>query len=646
MCNQRILPCGNAMLGAAILLSISVLCTTAAAGGLPRTEWMRGGAVLGVNDVVYSRDARLIATAGDDDTVKIFDAHSGYLLHTMVAGASGYLPAVAFSPDGKWLASANDSIAIWDVMSGQLVRSWKADALLAYALEFSPDGQLLASGGMDKLVKLWNPQSGSLVRTMSGHTDIVYDVAFSPDGVRLASASDDETLRVWNVGTGASVYTVKAHDWFVIDVDYSPDGSMIATTGGLDKPQLKLWRAEDGAPIRTINVDPFSIGQCEWAPDQLTIITSARYGLKVWDVASGALLRSEPNGDLALAISPDGSEIASSGSAQVGLIESETVYQRAYLDLGLIRELTAHSAAVRALQFSPDQSLLASGCDYFESSARFWDAGDGEQALERIPYTSLGDGITHLVFSRDGEQILISGMDGDAKLFHTKSGSLLQTYEHGDLFPLTVYCAAFHPKLQRVLTGGNDGNIKVWRKSDGSLIDTWFAGHDPYSMDFSPSGDLLAVGTNGGIVLLDALSGEILGMITGHASLVRVVEFTPSGKSIVSASSDHTAVLWDVATGARLRTFTGHTGPIVSMDLSPAGDRLITCATDGTVRVWDAGSGEELANYDSETGREHLGVSAVAFRDSREFAYGRGDGTVVLAKLPELRSLRDMRFPR
>ncbi|MFO0981216.1 MAG: hypothetical protein U1E76_05590 [Planctomycetota bacterium] len=645
MWHARVLPSGNTLIGVAIVLLSSVIGTAAAADRLANIEWMRGGAVLGVNDVEYSRDGRWLATAGGDDTVKIFDAQSGHLLHTIVAGSSGYLPAVAFSPDGRWLASANDFIKLWDVMTGQLVRSWQADSLLAYALEFSPDGSLLASGGMEKNVKLWNPETGTLVRTLSGHTDIVYDVAFSPDGSRLASGAADQTLKVWNVATGTIVYTVMAHDWWVADVDYSPDGSMIATTGGIDRPQLKLWRAQDGGAIRTIDVDPFWMGRCEWAPDQRTIITSARYGLKVWDVGTGALLRSEPNGDLALALSADGSEVASVGSAQVGLIESETVYQRAYADLSLVRELTAHTGGVSAMQFSPDGSLLASGCQYFESSVRFWDVATGNQALQRIPYTNLGDSITHLVFSRTGQQLLVSGMDGDAKLFDTLSGSLVQSYEHGDTLPLTVYCAALHPNGHRVLTGGSDGNIKVWRKVDAFLIDTWFAGYDPYTMDFSPSGDLLAVGTNGGIVLMDGMSGSILGMLTGHADLVRVVKFTPSGRFLVSASSDRTAALWDVASGARVRTFSGHTGPIVSMDLSPTADRLITCATDGTVCLWDVDSGEQLAKYDAETGRSHSGVLAVAFRDSGQFAYGRGDGTVVVARM-QRQAGSSMRFTR
>src|SRR5262252_5917002 len=119
--------------------------------------------------------------------------------------------SVAFSPDGRWLASgSNDNtVKLWEASSGKLVRSLEGHQDSVSSVAFSPDGRWLASGSNDKTVRLWDASSGRLVRSLEGHRRLVRSVAFSPDGRWLASGSDDNTIKLWEVETGAEVETYR-----------------------------------------------------------------------------------------------------------------------------------------------------------------------------------------------------------------------------------------------------------------------------------------------------------------------------------------------------------------------------------------------------------------------------------------------------
>jgi roadblock/LC7 domain-containing protein len=189
-----------------------------------------------VNDVTFSPDGQLLATASNDGTARVWEVASGQE-HTRVTHDNAVW-RVVFSPDGRLLATAgNDGTArVWEVASGQEhTRVTHDNAMREVA--FSPDGRLLATAGDDHAARVWEVASGQ-EHTRVTHDDWVRGVVFSPDGRLLATAGDDGTARVWEVGSGQERGRV-THDSLVWWVVFSPDGRLLATAS--DDGTARVW---------------------------------------------------------------------------------------------------------------------------------------------------------------------------------------------------------------------------------------------------------------------------------------------------------------------------------------------------------------------------------------------------------------------
>jgi eukaryotic-like serine/threonine-protein kinase len=522
------------------------------------------------SDLTFSPDGQLLAAVGNQG-VKVWETTSGRELFTL-AGHTERVRRVAFRPDGRRLASAGQDgkVKVWDPTTGGEVFTLEGHTRAVTGLAFSPDGRLLASTDLDHQVRLWDADAGAVRFTFQGgfFRERSVEVAFSPDGRYLASGGPNNTVKLWDVTTGAEFLSLSGHTRPVFSVVFSPDGQRLASTGG--DFVVIVWDIPTGR--EAFRLPP-------------------EYGIATW----------------ATAFSPqDGRYLAVGSGFAVGTVR---VYDVTTGKAVLMLE--GHIGRITSLTFSPDgRRLVTSGLD---KMVRVWELETGQEVLTlRGPEDLVG----RVVFDRQGQRLAASSVDGTVWLWDATPPAPdphVQTlHGHTDV----VYCVAFSPDSPYLASAGDDHAVIIWDAKTGARLFSLKGHTDPvFSVAFGPDGRLASASADKTVRFWDMQTRQEI-LTLKFKGAVQGLALSPDGRSLVTTDIVEGVNLWDTATGRHLLgPLTGPATFIHRVAYSPDGIHVAASYPNGTVRLWDATTGQAVQTLKGHSGRVH----GLAFSPDRRF---------------------------
>ncbi len=474
------------------------------------------------------------------------------------------------------------------------------------AVDFSRDGEQIATASVDGTIKLWTKE-GTLLKTLNGHQAVIRAVKFSPDGTLIASAADDKTLKLWK-RDGTLLRTIQTQTAGLWGLDFSPDGSQLIS-GGADS-SVVLWGRE-GKRLKSFAGQKTGVRAVAFSPDGKTIASAnIDNSIHLWnaDGSSHRTWQGHPAAVYAIAFSPDSNMIIS-GTA-------DGVIQRWKPDGTLLGTHTAHNAVIKELRFSPDGKLFASAS--WDKTVKLWkpdgtllttlqghDAGvwgvafsPDSQTIASAGAENLAilwksqsifqqklNGLTGLVrgltLNKDGTVIATSGTEKTINLWQW-DGTPLQTLNAHDAAVIDI---SIHPQTNILASVSEDKTLKLWQL-DGRLLSVFKGATSPLlSVSWHPQGEILATGSSEGKIWLWQRPGQRQTQLQGHTAPVWTVTFSPTSPILASGSDDSTVRLWNLQ-GQPLKVLKGHQAAVWRVAFSPDGEILVSGSADTTVKLW------------------------------------------------------------
>jgi WD40 repeat protein len=571
-----------------------------------------------INDVRFSPAGSLLATAGDDGKLKIWNPASGE--QTAEVSGAGSVGGQSFSDDGSLLAACwpdedGGKIRIADTATGKVVSIIDGLERFPYDTALSPDGERIVVGmaGWDE-AQVFDVATGDVVFVLPRHRYSVNSVSWSPDGRWIATGSGDSSIRVWDAATGELEERLLGHTGVVNTVDWAPDSRRLVS-GGSDGT-ARVWELEEhrtrrGAEVEGREMFTLAAQQTQsalfaaFSPDGQRVLTGdvEISAVKIWDlsVRGDEEVVNLPTDYLApvdVAFLRDGRIVASHEGGAASIWEGDGTH------VATLGPGGGPDEPVWRIDASPDGTRVATVRN-FGGTVSVWDTETGDRVFETVVDP---DGeISWIEWSPDGRHLAVGDFDGSLTVLDGDGDKVQVVFEPE---PHSIEVLAFSPDGRTIATASlnnqdpDTSHVSIWNWERGEVVETLDV-VGASALAFDPTGSTIVAGRfDGTVEVRDVETGEPVRRFGAHAAGVWEIAFSPGGERIATAGEDATVAIFDAETGQRQLVLRGHDLLVSGLDFSPDGRRLVSAAPDGVVRVWTLDLDELIRFAKGEVTRE------------------------------------------
>ncbi|KAF5547693.1 vegetatible incompatibility het-e-1 [Fusarium mexicanum] len=478
--------------------------------------------------VAVSPDNQLVASGGDDGTVKIWDIATG-LCRNILDGHDENIHSITFLPDGQSLVSASKTIKVWDTKTGLCRQKLEGHDKHVESLSSSPDGQYLASGSLDRTIKIWSLKTWQCLKILNDHSGKVTSVAFSSNNQYLVSGSADKTVKIWGVKLFSCLQTLVAHDDGVQSVALSPDSNRLAS---LSSHGIQIWDAATASGLPILKI-PSSSGTtiAFSAAGRCLALGTMEHGIKIFDAENGTMLQT----------------------------------------------LKDFDGSVTSVAFTADGHHLMSGSE--DGLVRIWAASMDAHPLSIEAHD---ENVASITISADGLRVVSGSGDTTVKIWDTETGKCLQTLKGHHM---VINCVAFSADSTRLASCSSDWTIKVWDITTSTCLHTFEDDGEVLSVAFSANDQYLVSGSRENTAKIwDAVTGKCSHKFE-HDDEVKAVALSADNRCLAAGLDDGTIRIWKIREHNFI-TLHGHALTITSVAFS-VDTQYLASGSPAEVRIWD-----------------------------------------------------------
>jgi WD40 repeat protein/serine/threonine protein kinase len=553
--------------------------------------------------LAYSPDGHILAIA--ESSERIEGPHAIVLLEGQtqsemkrLTGHTATITALAWSHDGKWLASASldHSLRLWNVGSSHQEASFDIGAGWIRNVCFTPDGRAVATGQADGF-SVWdlagqklafkitsgeeldqtdnaalekvNPWQQRLDRPLPPLRQLAgssHPIAINSYGV-LAYARES-SISLWDLGKRKAIATLNEHNKTIRALAFTADGERLGSAG--DDRTVRIWESRAGRELAVLSGHSSSVTGLSFAADSRRVASVALDGTRIWDITADRNLAVLGNR------SPDAVAIDALGETVAAATRESRLFRATDGGLVCLIAKKPFSTAV----FQPANEWLATGS--FDGTIELWDT-----TTHALRKTLKGhqSAIVSLAINQKGDRLASASTDGSIRIWDIDMGQATLS-EQGPARRISTL--ALDPEGTWLLVGGQTGYLALWQLSQGQHLQSLGeVGTDITSIAFSADQKHFAsAGTDGKIRYWDMELRQEVRAINTTCGGITAIAFHPLKDRLVSGGNNGTVQLWEPLTGHEILTLPGHVSPVIQIRFTANGQKLLAVAADGTVITW------------------------------------------------------------